>query len=366
MITLKNIIIAAFALSSSLLSMGNHKEQEIIEAVQKNQHSKIKDLVEKDANLITTVTPRLQEKLIHIAPTIETMQILLELGANVNSLDMYGRTPLHLALNNGQKYFDRTKFLLSNNADITITDKAGETPVITVLKEIITDTYKSQKQKNPSDIYQINFREPNNKNLRNYFTNVLTLLADNQKFDLKELHNAIKKYAHIMAQDPSELDIHLSVKNLWTAFILYALLEPMNKPFIVKTYDTLKEESWFQQLPVFPLLSVINDMFAQKIDNKTAVAFLKIDQKNPPQDFKDKNLERIQNAYSFAKKYDLKQPGAYMLNYMKSIAGLAGALDGTHDILGGPEDTITSFTRIDDGDQEPYLTKEQSVKNYAK
>ena len=59
------------------------------------------------------------------------IQKMLEKGANVNSRDKRGRTPLHLACYNND--YKMAEYLIEIGADVNVTDVGGDTPLLTVL-----------------------------------------------------------------------------------------------------------------------------------------------------------------------------------------------------------------------------------------
>jgi ankyrin repeat protein len=78
----------------------------------------------------------IQETPLHYAMTNnrrEAAKILLASGADVNTKDRYGRTPLHLVIANF--YYGKTirkeltKFLIANGADINASDNCNRTPL---------------------------------------------------------------------------------------------------------------------------------------------------------------------------------------------------------------------------------------------
>ena len=91
----------------------------------KRDHSLIAFLVFNGADLNvkspdwrgTPVTDAIREDL-------ETLSLLIDLGANIELRDDEGRTPLLYASENG--YFDAVKFLLSKGANINATNKSGQ------------------------------------------------------------------------------------------------------------------------------------------------------------------------------------------------------------------------------------------------
>jgi ankyrin repeat protein len=91
---------------------------------------------------------------------VKMIAILLDNGANVNSVNSRGETPLHLAVNLG--YQDVVALLLERKADTTLTDHKGLTPLksaeqdedsnketINLLKGIKTAADTSEKKVKP-------------------------------------------------------------------------------------------------------------------------------------------------------------------------------------------------------------------------
>lgn len=62
-------------------------------------------------------------------PSPDVVNLLLEVGANVNATDSDGNTPLHLATNNKHCQSDVIKFLLHRHAHLDMRNNEGRTPV---------------------------------------------------------------------------------------------------------------------------------------------------------------------------------------------------------------------------------------------
>ncbi|KAH9172792.1 ankyrin repeat-containing domain protein [Lactarius sanguifluus] len=83
-----------------------------------------------------------EQTLLHRASecrALEWMQSLLDVGANVNAVDTYGRTPLHLVHDPAEDFFDEdsfapTQLLVVRGADVNQPDDAGSMPLHQVLQ----------------------------------------------------------------------------------------------------------------------------------------------------------------------------------------------------------------------------------------
>ncbi len=70
------------------------------------------------------------------------VKLLIKYGADINSFNSQGRTPLHNASASG--YFDIVRYLLNTGANINVKDNDGDTPLDLL--------YKSDIDKNSEDI----------------------------------------------------------------------------------------------------------------------------------------------------------------------------------------------------------------------
>ena len=173
------------------------------------------------------------------------------------------------------------------------------------------------------------------KDNKNYFIALETLLTNPQSSIREE------RYLDIVFLNKLYVALEDIIKNDQVTLITLA------------SKKLIKSKPFFESLNGYPIYEIISDLMPNnKIDKDTAINFLKIDQKNPPKDFKDKNLELIQKGYLFAKEHNLKKIGAFILNYMKALAGT---------LRGGPEEVIASFTR-QSGPVEKHVSLKESVK----
>lgn len=104
----------------------------------------LEHVIDKGANVNVKLTQKMTP--LHYAAQSETTHealcILIKNGADVNALDLYGRTPLHSATNNSPK---NTKILLDNGANFHSLDDKGWKPLhnayrncnIDILKELV-------------------------------------------------------------------------------------------------------------------------------------------------------------------------------------------------------------------------------------
>ena len=104
------------------------------EAIKGNFMPAIVMLQRKQINVEEIVNPNTEERLIHLAVTYSFLNVskcLIEkFGANVNSKNKQGHTPLHIIANNSTKdIFLLSYFLNTNNIDINSLDNTKVTPL---------------------------------------------------------------------------------------------------------------------------------------------------------------------------------------------------------------------------------------------
>ena len=122
---------------------------------------------------------------------------LIELGSKINSVDLYGRTPLHLASANGLA--DAVVFLLSKGAKLEIRDKFGKTPL-----DVAVENCTVKSTSTPFVIGRRFLDLP--KHLRDNEMVVYLLLSNGASFKKCErngtslLHHALAKHQPYIAQ----------------------------------------------------------------------------------------------------------------------------------------------------------------------
>jgi ankyrin repeat protein len=109
-------------LTQELIKELNKKDWDDIDA------SKVQDLIKRGADVNSKnnygQTP-LHRALGNNA--IEIAKLLIDAGADVEAKNNYGLTPLHLA--SGNNHIEMTEFLLERGADVNAKDKYGRTPL---------------------------------------------------------------------------------------------------------------------------------------------------------------------------------------------------------------------------------------------
>ena len=129
---LKNFFIVFVLISCQAYKLGH--QEELISAVSKVQLSKVKDLINRGADVNTK--DKNGKTILHIA--IENnyediVKFLIQNKADVNIKDNDGNTPLHLAVKNGNDFI--VKLLLKAGAKKDIKNNEGKTP-LDLAKEI--------------------------------------------------------------------------------------------------------------------------------------------------------------------------------------------------------------------------------------
>lgn len=128
------------------------------------------------------------------------VQTLLELGCEVNAKDIYGNTPLHLALFQNSCDINMVKLLLKHRASVGETNNDGQTPLHVGLEcvEVVNELLKygadvdvkDKKFRSPLDIVLENNTE--NSNMVKKLLSKSTCIHDQNKKDETILHVAIK------------------------------------------------------------------------------------------------------------------------------------------------------------------------------
>jgi len=137
---MKKIITISILLLVLFIATSSIKASEIHEAVMSGDIEKVKELLEKNPELINVKnnenpylsfdeTPLMVALLIPYAEKREEMvRFLVEQGANVNDENYNGKTPLIMAVEHNAK--DIIKFLIEEGADVNAKDGQWETPLM--------------------------------------------------------------------------------------------------------------------------------------------------------------------------------------------------------------------------------------------
>ncbi len=64
---------------------------------------------------------------LHLAAWVKNADLLLKAGANINTVDLQGNTPLHILAGDGEERAEVIKFLISKGANKELKNKKGET-----------------------------------------------------------------------------------------------------------------------------------------------------------------------------------------------------------------------------------------------
>ena len=103
------------------------------EAIRKNNAPNVKVILEAGYPIEHPVNPvgltALHMACSIVAPTIEIIQLIISSNANINSQDLLGRTPLHIAAATGN--FNAVQFLLTlPTIVVDARSYGGETPLM--------------------------------------------------------------------------------------------------------------------------------------------------------------------------------------------------------------------------------------------
>jgi len=129
--TVKKIFILLLIMSIPSLRL---QAQEIHNAASSNNFSKVKELLEKGADVNEKDgRGRTALLLAAVAGHKDVAELLISHGADVNLSNDYGWTPLHFAASRGHE--DVAKIIIDNKAEINIKDSNGETPLHWALRD---------------------------------------------------------------------------------------------------------------------------------------------------------------------------------------------------------------------------------------
>ena len=124
-----------------------------LQIAQANKHPQIITILEGEITEIdTTIDTNECDNTLHIAVSaedIDEVKHLLENGANPNTKDILGRTPLHLAALQGNQTL--AQLLLDNNAELNIQDNFDNTPTMSAQfaqQTHIVDLFNTWQQSN--------------------------------------------------------------------------------------------------------------------------------------------------------------------------------------------------------------------------
>ena len=214
--------------------------------------------------------------------SVEALNLLIKLGANINNTNSDFKTPLHYAIeNNFNRMVESIKILISSNANVDIKDKDGNTS----LHLAVINSYKSKDYiniiynliRNNIDINILNNNNQNALNIavENNNTEIANILINNKS----NLNNISSGYA----------PIHIAIKNN-NMHILENLL--LNNAYInikddIKGYTPLCNAIENNNLDMCKMLIKNNALIdsnainlANKIDNKEIKKLLGLEEVN--------------------------------------------------------------------------------------
>ncbi len=88
---------------------------------------KIKILIDSKFNM--KLVNRIKNTFLHYAESSEIIKLLLNIGLNINSKNLLGKTPLHTTIFRYTENYDVVKTLIENGADINENDNHQKTPI---------------------------------------------------------------------------------------------------------------------------------------------------------------------------------------------------------------------------------------------
>lgn len=273
-------------------------------------------------------------------------------NADVNAYNSFGRTPLGWVLNASNDPLYDIAFLLLKQKNLDINKSDTLTSSSHIIFAIIYDDKHPKAQtflqymlaNHTVDLTVVDYSNetplklgqrmaalahtsqfPNPQKIKNATTMFKTLITVSSPTDLKKLKHTlwnkdlsedVLNFIEIFARNPNAVITPEAVQ-----FVLD--LQRIN--LIPYFYEKLYKSDWFKKLESYPVFKVCGDLLPHaKISQATAKTFLK------EQNIKgDQNLELINLAYAYAKKYDLKKIGSYIRRYMSTVAALPETI---HDV----------------------------------
>jgi hypothetical protein len=160
----------------------------LIDAIVQNNFILVKLLVEHGASL--TTPPSLQTTILHHVSNVEILEGLLERGADINAVDITGKTALHSQIDMNEVPSDYVNVVLEAGANPNIADINGMTALDSLVQKTYEYDYVSAEYAQ-EDIYKI-------KLLRRYGANITPkiramVINANLYNDSLNLHSSIEE-----------------------------------------------------------------------------------------------------------------------------------------------------------------------------
>lgn len=138
----------------------------------------------------------------------EMLKLSLDSGARVNTVNHSGRTPLHIAC--ARENLDTVNVLLEYGADVNIQDVNKQTPLYFTRNKVMTDLLI----KHGSDIHTLDLNQNTPLHMAVYVDKVKVLLDEGAAFDCVNLKNQtpLDVILESLSCEPHQ---HLQIKNLF-------------------------------------------------------------------------------------------------------------------------------------------------------